>query len=198
MTTSSAPPPPSPEGRAPEGQGSASRPGRWIDTLTTLLLVATACFVAVSATPALLRATGLAPFGPSGSFRSPLGGPAADPHPIGAGLAEDDEDDDEHGSEPLLGPRFDPFRDGPRASARPSDSAEPDEGAPRGRMRPAVVRRKATLRLSASEDADPTGEVNVGDSVFVVREQGEWVLVLQTGADGVLMGWTQRSQLAIR
>ncbi|MDI3282388.1 hypothetical protein [Polyangium sp. 15x6] len=193
MTTSSAPPPPSPEGRAP-----APRQGRWIDTLTTLLLVATACFVAVSATPALLRATGLAPFGPSGVLRAPLGGQATEPHPIGAGLAEDDEDDDDHGSEPLLGPRFDPFRDGPRDSARPSDSAQPDEGAPRGRMRPAVVRHKATLRLSASEDADPTGEVNVGDSVFVVREQGEWVLVLQTGAEGVLMGWTQRSQLAIR
>lgn len=195
MTTSSAPPPPSPEGRAPEGP--SPRPGRWIDTLTTLLLVAAACFVAVSAMPALLRAAGLAPFGPSGVFRSPFGGPAAEPHPIGAGLADEDDDDD-HGSEPLLGPRFDPFRDGPRASARPSDSAEPDEGAPRGRMKPAVVRRKATLRLSASEDADPTGEVNVGDSVFVVREQGEWVLVLQTGADGVLMGWTKRSQLAIR
>ncbi|MDI1445405.1 hypothetical protein [Polyangium sp. 6x1] len=197
MTTSSAPPPPSPEGPAPEGQGPAPRPGRWIDTLTTLLLVATACFVAVSATPALLRAAGLAPFGPSGVFRSPLRSPVADPHPIGSGLA-DDEDDDDHGSEPLLGPRFDPFRDAPRASGRTADSAEPDEGAPRGRMRPAVVRRKATLRLSASEDADPTGEVSVGDSVFVVREQGEWVLVLQTGAEGVLMGWMQRSQLAIR
>ncbi|MDC3954165.1 hypothetical protein [Polyangium jinanense] len=194
MTTSSAPPPPSPEGRAP-----APRPGRWIDTLTTLLLVATACFVAVSATPALFRAAGLAPFGPSGMLRAPLGGPATEPHPIGAGLAEEDADDDDQGSDPLLGPRFDPLRDGPRASARSSDSAEqPDEGAPRGRMRPAVVRRKATLRLSAAEDADPTGEVNVGDSVFVVREQGEWVLVLQTGAEGVLMGWMQRSQLAIR
>ncbi|HVK70326.1 MAG TPA: hypothetical protein VM694_37995 [Polyangium sp.] len=196
MTTSSAPPPPSPEGRAPEEQGPAPRPGRWIDTLTTLLLVATACFVTVSAAPALLRVAGLAPFGPSSTFRSPFRGPA-EPHPIGAGLGEDDEDDD-RGGEPILGPRFDPLRDTPRASGSSADTAEPDEGAPRGRMRPAIVRRKATLRLSASEEADPTGEVNVGDSVFVVREQGEWVLVLQTGAEGVLMGWTQRSQLAIR
>jgi len=197
VTTSSASPPPPPEGRAPDGP--APRPGRWIDTLTTLLLVATACFIAVAAMPALLRAAGFAPFGPSGIFRSSAGGPAREPHPFGAGLADDDEDEeDDHGADPLLGPRFEPFRDRPAPSARGADTAEPDEGAPRDRMRPAVMRRKATLRLSASEDADPTGEVKAGDSVFVVRESGEWVLVLQTGAEGVLMGWTLKNQLAMR
>ncbi|MRG92024.1 hypothetical protein [Polyangium spumosum] len=196
MTISSVPPPP--EAPAPERHGPSPRPGRWTDTLTTLLLVATACLVALSATPALLRAAGVAPFGPSDGFRSPLRD-LTEPHSLGGHPAEGDEEEDDRGNDPLLTPRFDVFEDRPRGAARGGvNTAEPGDDAPRARMRPAVVRRKATLRLSASEDADPIGELKPGDSLFVVRESGEWALVMQTGAEGVLMGWTQKSQLAIR
>ncbi len=191
MTTSSAPPPPPPEGHASEGPSRAApspRGSRWIDTLTTLLLVAAVCFVAVAATPALLRAAGLAPFGPSGSYRLPLRGPASEPHPTGGRLAEDDDDAANDDGDPLPGPRITPRRDSP--------AAEPAEEGPRVRMRPAVVRRKAMLRLEASEEADPAGKLDAGDQVFVVRESGEWVLVLQSGAGG--MGWMKKSELAIR
>jgi hypothetical protein len=42
------------------------------------------------------------------------------------------------------------------------------------------------------------GEVKAGDMLMVVKEAGEWVLAVRSGGDGVLMGWTQRSEIAVR
>jgi len=33
---------------------------------------------------------------------------------------------------------------------------------------------------------------------MLMKEQGEWALVLQNGADGVVMGWARRSEIAVR
>lgn len=184
--------------RTPEGVTPAKpapqRPARTLDTLSLLAILAATVVLFASAGPALLRAAGVGPRVSSSPLHAPLGhGPADGPLP---GFTADD--DDEGALPPSRGggsDRADPFLDGPR----PGKANEPRDGARNGEgMRAAVVRRKTKLLLEGAEGADVIGEVNAGDSVFVVKETEDWALVLRNGEDGVAMGWTKKSQLAIR
>ncbi len=185
-------PPQTPEVATP-AKPAPARPARTLDTLTLLAILAATVVVFASAGPALLRAAGVGPRVSSSPLHGPVGhGPLSGPRP---GWTADDDDDE--GALPLPrggSDRADPFLDGPRPRAN-----EPREGARSGEgMRAAVVRKKTKLLIEGAEGADVIGEVNAGDSVFVVKETEDWALVLRNGEDGVAMGWTKKSQLAIR
>jgi len=181
---------PAPQGATP-AKPASSRPARTLDTLTALAIVAAAGVLVASAAPALLRAAGVGP-GSSSPPYAPIGhGPSSGSHPAWSA------DDDDEGALPLPrgGDRDDPILDGPRPGTlgAPREGARPGEG-----MRSAVVRRRTKLLLEGAEGADVIGEVMAGDAVFVVKETEDWALVLRNGDDGVAMGWTKKSQLAIR
>lgn len=173
------------------------RPPRFLAIATWFVLLTTALVVLLVAMPALLRLGGLGPRALSGS--SDLPRPRSAPlHPSlpGAGLAGDGEGDEDLG--PMDLPQA-PRRGGSLGIGEPPEADDPSSDEPAGaRMRPAVVRRKATLHISDAEDTTPTGEVEAGESVFVLREKGDWALVLRSGEQGVVMGWTEKSMLAIR
>jgi hypothetical protein len=199
------------EHSAPEGEGqraglrsqipqgttrakpAPSRPARTLDTLTALAILAATVLLVASAGPALLRAAGV---GPRAS--SPLDGPVMHGPSVGSRPAwPAGDDDDDEGALPLPrgGDRDDPVLGGPLAGKpqEPREGARPGEG-----MRSAVVRKRSKLLLEGAEGADVIGEVMAGDAVFVVKETEDWALVLRNGDDGVAMGWTKKSQLAIR
>jgi len=174
--TSSTPPP-----------AEGARSPRWIDSLTLLLLFAAALTVVATASPALLRAAGLAPFGPPSQSRVPFFSPPRGHSPAWShDDAEDDRGDPDDGAGVILGP------------AAPDAEDDADDPGPRPRMRPAIVKKRTVLRNNSTDDADPMGELGAGDAVYVVREQGSWVLVLRSGAEGVMMGWMKKSQLTMQ
>jgi len=180
--------------QTPQGTAAAkpapSRPARTLDTLSALAILAATILLVASAGPALLRAAGV---GPQAS--SPLDGPGVHGPSVGSRPAWPADDDEGALPLPRGGDRGDPVLGGPRAGKPP----EPREGARPGEgMRSAVVRKRSKLLIEGAEGADVIGEVMAGDAVFVVKETEDWALVLRNGDDGVAMGWTKKSQLAIR
>lgn len=177
----------------PPASAPSPRPGRALDTLSAMLLAVAAILVFTAAAPALLRPAGL------GSDRSPPasahGGSPTSPHGVAPILGDDDLDEaapgttDEH-----------PFGMAPPRAEGPLQGDEPGEArpGPGASLRAATVRRRTKLLLRAEDDAAETGEVAAGDSVYVVKEQGAWALVMRSGPDGMAMGWARKSQLAIR
>lgn len=176
--------------------------GRWTDTLTGLLLCVAAGGVIIAAAPALLRAAGLA--GPSRDEpelrtggrlalpQPPVGGPG---HPIFS-HGEDDEDDDRPG--PLFA---DPRTEGRHSGAMESDphpTPEPRASASGKRAQAGVARRTLELFEHPGQGGIVLGEVHKGDLVMIGKEVGDWVLVAHDGTDGVVMGWTKKSEIAVR
>lgn len=158
----------------------AGRSMRWADRATGVLLLGSSCMVALVAAPEVLRAA--------------IGGPrvqVADRLP---------RDLWRRGERPARGP------------AGGSDAALPDpsphgvlpralHGAPGGeradRIRSGIARRDLKVFGEPSLNAVPIGELKAGDEVMLVRGSGDWALVVHTGEDGVVMGWTQRSEIAL-
>jgi hypothetical protein len=163
---------------------------------TWLVLATTGLVVLLVAMPALLRLGGLGPRALSGASDLPPPRPAPHPSLPGADLAGEDDEGREDG---LMNLPPVPRQGGSLGADDPPGAEEPpSDEPPSARMRPAVVRRKATLHISDAEDTTATGEVQAGESVFVLREKGDWALVLRSGDEGVVMGWTEKSRLAIR
>jgi len=174
--------------KAAPSNPAPNRPSRGLEVMTTLALVAALGLVLVTAMPAILRAAGVGPYAETRRFSLPEDGLGPSPlHPPKAtGTVE--EDDEEAPEEDEIAPTR------PRSRA---EEAEPED--PRStRIRPAFVRSTTKLLVEASEDAAASGEVREGDTVFVIQERGEWVLVFRTNTDGIIKGWIQRSRLAIR
>jgi hypothetical protein len=165
--------------------------------LTVLALTGAFVLLTFSAAPSLFRAAGLGPRRPQGVIELPRGSEMPEhPGPLpGFGPLEDDEppDEDSPGQTDGLGPRdfMRPPEDHPRGD-------KPEADPPSARMRPAIVRRSIKLYVEPSEESVETGAVQKGDSVYVIKESGDWVLVLRSGREAVAMGWTKRAELAIR
>jgi hypothetical protein len=97
-----------------------------------------------------------------------------------------------------------PDQDGPRVH----EPRGPHAGAGEARARFGVVRHRIELLDSPVEaqgsPADPPsesrvlGHVESGKLVMVIKEIGDFALVAYSGDDGVLMGWTKKSEIAVR
>jgi uncharacterized protein YgiM (DUF1202 family) len=156
------------------------RGARWLDRLAGVALLASVAAVAGAATPALLRVAGVgAP--PDGYAELPRARAAA---PSATATATHrfefifDADDEDKGS----------------PTATPPGQAGSSWATPRM----GLVRKKLELRDQASARGGIIGEVPAGAVVTVVKEQGEWVLIAQSGTDDMAFGWAPRSGVAVR
>jgi hypothetical protein len=188
---------------APAGARSqdASRAARWLDFVTTAVLIAVTGTVIGAAAPSLLRASlgGAADatdFPPPVRLNNPTLVPQHHPGAHGFEIAPDNEDDVEEDEGPpvALGPA--PRGNGPGARPRPVP-ADDDSGGALG-IKSGITTRSLLLRDRRSGSI--IHEVRAGESVSVLREEKDWALVLvtQEGDPRVVTGWARRSELLLR
>lgn len=165
-------------------------------------MAAGAALVTVAAGPSLLAAVGVERGSAAAPSRLPLGPPrlgelAGDPGddegPGGFVFAPDDEDAEPADDLQRLYPdrALWPGMRERRAPVEPDD--EPDSFRPRVRFGTSLQ----ALRILASsrDDAEELGRVKAGASLRILKEQGDWALVL---SDDAVMGWAKRSGIAVR
>ena len=155
----------------------AKRRARWMDVATVVLLLVGVSAVLFAAAEPLLRAAG-----------------------VGAGRARDEDE-----GVTLFAP--DPHdRDlhwrGAEGARQHPPVAEADDEAPPGsatRLRRfGVVRHRVSILEQPAIGARSLGDVEPGELVGVVREVGDFALVVHSGEDGALMGWAKKSEIAVR
>lgn len=194
-----APDVPGPKAPAPAAPRRA-RP--WTDTVMLLALTAAVTIVAVAAVPSVLRLTklpGLGTHPPSGLARLHPGSSSA-PHPL---VFDDHADDDGDPVDDLEKLYPDPSNWPGKRDTAP-DGAE-DDGVPKAPddvfshgARVGLARKTLMLVDRAAPDAHVLGEVRAGEVIMIVKEQGDWALVVHSGGDDVSMGWTRKSDIAVR
>lgn len=188
------PPPrtaPSPPPAAP-----ASGTARWLNLVTTTVLGAVVLVVVAAATPSLLRA-GMSAADEPGDFPPPVRGhhPTLVPrdHPPRAFGFGDDPPDDEPDRPRAVRPT-DPRAAAPRL---PGQDREDDDGPGFGLgLRSGVTRKPLLLRDRRTGSV--VHEVKAGQSVSILREDGEWVLLVQKTAGDLVTGWARRDELLLR
>lgn len=181
---------------------------RLMDALTVLLLSLAVAGSLAAAGPALLRVAGVgSPPNLVGSIGAGRLAPAEHPPVPRTFFAPPDEDEDEPRVTELERMYPDgmwPGRNGrdPKPSARGRD---PSGGDAHGKIpalgkttRLGLTQKPLTLFDSPGENGDVLGAVKAGELVMIVREVGDWALVVYEGADDVLMGWLKKSGIAIR
>jgi hypothetical protein len=149
-------------------------PTRWLNRLTTALLALSIAIAVGAATPALLRAAGseLVPRDAPPLSAPPIAMPRRPPEILG------------HEGEPER--LFEP--DG-------ESDGTPRPG-PRGQL--GLTRGPLVLHERAADSAGMVGAVQGGEMVTVLRIAGDWALVYYGGADGLVVGWAKKSEIAIR
>jgi hypothetical protein len=95
------------------------------------------------------------------------------------------------GDEELADPR-DPHR--LRVSPRDDEGDDSDKRSP---LRMGRVERPVKL-FDQPGGGETVGELSSGATVMLVRDQGDWVLVVHNGDRDISMGWTRRSDIAVR
>jgi hypothetical protein len=90
----------------------------------------------------------------------------------------------------------------PLSAVRPPPDLEPPAPAelpaippPRGSQERATAKSAAVLRGEPAAGAEEVGRLEVGLPVLVLQRKGGFALVLQTGKDGVNMGWADERSL---
>ncbi len=201
-----------PARRAALPQDGAPGTARWLNMVTTMVLGAAALIVGVVAVPSVLRAV--------------VGTAASEPHfapPVraqnptivsgehrGSRVFEDDPDDETtppraqpappglrlpqlHPNDPRVrAPRFPGDRAGQEDLDR--DDAPPaldDLG-----LKGGVTRRPLALRDRRTNQV--LQELAAGAKVHVLREDGDWVLIVKGGDADVVTGWAKRNELLLR
>ena len=101
--------------------------------------------------------------------------------------SDDDLDDDSQ-----------PRATGPHRRPLPTDPAEDDDDKSDSKVKlvPGVARKDAKLHGQPSERSAEIGEVRAGESIFVMKEASDWVLVLR--GEGAMLGWMRRENLEAR
>ncbi|MBK9266400.1 MAG: hypothetical protein IPM54_42265 [Polyangiaceae bacterium] len=190
MAVTQSPPPP-PDGHA---EASATPPIspvqsriKWMELATRLLLFASIVIFAWTAVSALARPAARRLMQPI-SFRSPNADDEQPQAPI-----DFFQGDDEFESEPR--PR-EPFRG--RHGVIEDDTEDDDnrDGGGKIELRAASARMDAKLYGQPSERSVEMGEVRAGETIFVMKESGGWVLVLR--GEGAMMGWMRRDNVDSR
>jgi Bacterial SH3 domain len=187
MSDPPAPAPPRDVASSVPSPKRAARPARWLDRLSVLLLVAASAAVIAVATPAILRAAGLELV----LRADPRAVASVSPH---------------RAPPPVARPPAPPVDDAPRLTELerlyPDGMWPGQQGARDTREEPAATNPKSghtlspiTLREHADPSAKVVGQVPAGVRLMMVRESGEWVMVVFQGPDGLLVGWAKRDAL---
>jgi hypothetical protein len=77
----------------------------------------------------------------------------------------------------------------------PSDDETPP-AEPQGQL--GLTRGLLALHERPAGSASVVGDVQAGEVVTVLRIAGDWALVYYGGADGLMIGWAKKSDIAIR
>lgn len=193
--------------KSPDAPPAAAAPARrrrpWTDTVSLLALAAAVTVVAIAATPSLLRLANVPGVGPhpgSGLSRVHPRSGASGPRPIIIDDATGDDGDPVDDLEQLYP---DP---GNWPDKRDRDTDEDDPGAiapalppPDGHGARVGLARKALMLVDRAEaGAQVIGKVRAGEMIMIVKEQGDWALVVHSGSGDVSMGWVQKSDIAVR
>ncbi len=185
---------------------------RWLNMVTTMVLGAAALIVGVVAVPSVLHAvTGSA--ARAGDFAPPVR--ATNPpivsgeHP-GPRVFEVDPDDEPPAPPGAGFPSLHPNDPRSRAPRFPGDRAGQDGDdpldAPPGLPAPpplddlglkgGVTKRPLALRDRRTNQV--IEQLAAGAKVHILREDGEWVLVVKGGEADVVTGWAKRNELLLR
>jgi hypothetical protein len=187
------------------------RPARWLDRLTSFLLAIGAGVALLAAAPSLLRASGMDLRG----LEAPIADPAPPTAPGAEGPVEPKGSISFSDRPPRFAPPDDPphltelekmYPDGmwpgqgthaetPAGGARRKDPKDP--AGPTTNARLGHARARLPLREKPEAASPATGELKAGDSVIVVREAGDWSLVVSNGGSEVHMGWAKRADVAV-
>lgn len=178
-----------------------SRPStaRWLNAVTTLLLATASVILLAAAGPALLRAGMEAsemPQEPAPPMRAqrPLLVPRDHPAPRSFVLDPEEGDDID---EPPGARDVRPRSGDPRSAPPRLPGSDEEEGPGMGLgLRGGVTLRPLLLRDRRSGSV--LHEVRAGQSVSILREDGEWVLIVRKADDDIVTGWAKRSELLLR
>jgi hypothetical protein len=172
------------------------RPARWLDRLSVALVCVGVLGAAAAAAPSILRATGV-DVPAVATVSAPSAAPsatAAAPRPTNYAVDEN--------------PRFVPEGDEPRITELERlypDGMWPGQGsrerrelaAPSTKARKGHAGAPLTVREKPDAASPLTGHVPAGETLLVIRELGDWTLVVHQGADGTTIGWAPRGLVAV-
>jgi hypothetical protein len=88
---------------------------------------------------------------------------------------------------------LDDRRDPHRAPDSRRDIEEPED-----QPRVAVAVRDVTLREEPDSAATEVARVDRGTQLYVMKLEGDWVLVVHQGRGGLEVGWARSREVAIR
>jgi hypothetical protein len=109
---------------------------------------------------------------------------------------EDTDDEEDPADDPMRPPSLPGIHGGGMPVAPGMEPAPAESGKPSVRL--GATRHGLKLRQSPGESAEITGSVRAGELVMIMKDLGEWVLIMHSGEDDVSMGWTKRSEIAVR
>lgn len=173
------------------------------DLVTVLLLVAVAAAVAAAAGPAVLRAVAAKPppaarqglaeaLRRAGFAQSPID-MAAESAPADSGLFDP--------TSPDLLPV--PHRTTVEELRRRTREALQDRGLGQADSEPGLhsswglTGGTVILRSRPELDAPVVDELDAGQAVLVVREQGSWLLIAHRAREEVILGWVERERIVV-
>lgn len=179
------------------------RKPRWTDAITVVVLGSCAASVLIASTPTLLRTAGLghtrrAPIVEAPHRDGILEGARSGPPVLYYDDSDEEADDEGEPIDDLQRLYPEPGNwPGKRGDRDPSAAPVPSTiDSAFGRMPIAAALRPIELLKSPAGGADVTGDLEKGDLVRVIKEQGDWALVLNTKS--AAMGWARLSELAVR
>lgn len=193
-----------PARRAPQDDprnatSSPSGAARWINIVTTLALAAALLIVAFAAAPSLVRAALRSPED-SGEFAPPVRSRnitlVPRDHPGAHRVELDPNDDDQEDTLPV--PPLRPPRGaglGHGAPHPPGDDVEEPGGLGLG-LKGGVTLRPLPLRDRRTGSVIET--VRAGAEVSILRDDGEWLLIVQRSDGDLVTGWAKKSELLLR
>jgi len=182
---------------------SASSTARWLNRVTTMVLAASAGVLGVVAAPSLLRAAaGVASdaheMAPPVRAQNPSIVPGVH-HAFEPPEERDDADPPRLPTPPRGLHPNDPRVRAPRFPGDRSGDSDPDDDAAPGiddlGLKGGVMKKPLALRDRRTNAV--IQELRAGDKVHVLREDGDWILVVKDGAN-LVTGWAKKSELSLR
>ncbi len=172
---------------------------RLLNVATAMMLATSMILVGIAAGPSLLRGviySTEAESNPAPPVR--IVRPRVTPHdhpPPSFGRLPDSETE-ESDSPPDARPRRGSLND-PRVlpPGFPTPESDDDSGLGLG-LKGGATRRPLLLRDRRSGEV--LQEVRVGEEVSILREDGDWILVVHKNKDGLVTGWAKKSELLLR
>jgi hypothetical protein len=179
---------PPPEGQATTEAAITTSPLqarlKWLELLTNLLLLTTIGIFAFTAITALVRPTARRFLEPVSMQSTPRD------HGSSEGPLDFFRDDEDEEVVP------DPHSRGPSGLPRMADEDEESGGKEKVNLRAGIVKNDSKLYGKSSEQSAEMGEVRAGETVFVMQQSGDWVLVLR--GEGAMMGWMRKENVSAR